>query len=134
MRNPINNFYKILPIVKQSLSNLLDSYGNLPKVGRKPKFSDAEVISLSVLMEILMIDSENYLFSLLNKFKSQIPHLISRPSFNRRRRKLAPLMEELRQIIVKEVLPFENAFVVDSMPLPICRFTRAKRVSICKEF
>ena len=133
MRNPIRNFHNILIIVKRSLINRLDSNGNLPKVGRKPRFSDAEVLALSLLMEILMIDSENYLFSLLNKFKQQIPNLISRPSFNRRRRKLAPLMEEMRQILVKEVIPFENAFVVDSMPLPICRFTRAKRVRICQE-
>jgi hypothetical protein len=133
MRNPINNFHNILLIVKHSLKNRLNSDGNLPKAGRKPKFSDAEVLALSILMEILMIDSENYLFVLLNKFKQQIPHLISRPSFNRRRRKLAPLMEEMRRNIVNQVIPYEDAYIVDSMPLPICRFTRAKRVRICRE-
>jgi hypothetical protein len=62
MHNLRLKFDKILVIVKQSLKKFLNEDGNLPKNGSKPKFSDAEVIALSLLAESLMHYSENYLF------------------------------------------------------------------------
>ncbi|MHB2149545.1 hypothetical protein ACX8XP_10845 [Calditrichota bacterium LG25] len=62
MDNLKENFNMVLSIVKQNLSNILNKYGNIKRPGPKPKFSDAEIISLSLISEILMIDSENYLF------------------------------------------------------------------------
>ena len=60
MHNLHQNFNNILIIVKKSLKEFLDHNGNIKKIGRKPKFSDAEIITLSILAECLMINSENY--------------------------------------------------------------------------
>ena len=57
MNNLKENFLILLSIVKQSLQNVLDVNGNLPKPGPEPKFSDAEVISLSLLSEAMMFNS-----------------------------------------------------------------------------
>ena len=81
------NFDMILSFVKQTMSNILNKDGNIKRPGPKPKFSDAEVITLSLLSEILMIDSENYLFKKLNKnHKKLFPNLIERSAYNKRRK------------------------------------------------
>ena len=133
MHNFFQNFNNIMIIVKQSLKHLCDDNGNIHKVGRKPKFSDSEVIALSLLAECYMIHSENYLFKKLNKIKTRIPHLIDRSNFNRRRKQLSNYTELVRRSLVSKLTFGEDTFVIDSMPLPICRFSRAKRARICKQ-
>ena len=47
MHNIKTNFDKILEILKSVSQHDVDKIGNLPKVSKKPKFSDLEVISLN---------------------------------------------------------------------------------------
>ena len=104
MHNLRSKFDKILLIVKQSLENVLDETGNIPKRGKKPNFSDAEVITLSLLSECLMYDSENYLFAMLHKhYKSQFTHLIERSRYNRRRRALAHCKVKFHKYLVQHL-------------------------------
>ena len=133
MHNIYQNFNNILIIVKQSLKHLCDDKGNIHKVGRKPKLPDLEVIALSLLAECLMITSENYFFQKLNKAKSRIPNLIDRSNFNRRRKQLSNYTELVRRYLVWKLTMREDTFIIDSMPLPISRFSRAKRLKIYKE-
>jgi len=134
MINLASNFDKILSIVKQSLINELDSKSNLPRRGPKPKFSDAEVIALSILSEWLMYNSEYYLFKILHKqYKSEFPNLIDRTGFNRRRKALFRLKKLFQDRLSNRLSGGEDGFIIDSMPIPICQFSRAKRVRICKE-
>ena len=42
-------------------------------------------------------------------------------------------MENLRMKLVERVDRFENCYIVDSMPLEICKLSRSTRSSICKE-
>jgi hypothetical protein len=133
MHNLVANFTKILSIVKKNLIDVLDEYGNLTRPGNKPKFSDAEVITLSLLSEALMFDSEHYLFKVLNKnFKSAFPNLIDRSGYNRRRKNLNSLTERVWRSLVKKLSFGEDTFVIDSMPIHICRFSRAKRTRVCQ--
>ncbi len=98
--------------------------------GRKPKMTDIEVIALSLTAEYMSIDSENYLFKQINQ--SEIPNLIERSQYNKRRRKLFLFSELIRTKLASRFLEFENYFIVDSMPLEICKFSRHNRVKICK--
>lgn len=67
-------------------------------VGVVPKFSDLEVIALSITAEAFHIDSENYLFYRLNhECKDDLPNLISRRQFNARRKLTARLAEDIRK-------------------------------------
>jgi hypothetical protein len=46
-------------------ADLVNEKGNIPRRGVVPKFSDLEVISLSLAAESIGIDSESFLFSKL---------------------------------------------------------------------
>jgi len=134
MRNIEIIFEKMYPIVKLSLSKVTDNKGNIPKTGRKPKFSDVNLITLCLSAEFLSIDSENRLFDLISNshfFKAR--SLIERTSFSRRRRKLYPFMNIVLEFLSKELAPDEDTLIVDSMPVEVCRFARARRAKICKD-
>lgn len=85
----------------------------------KPKLSDLELISLIILAEFKSIDSEHQLFREIKGF--EIEPRIERSVYNRRKRKLFPFIEELRMKMVEKFNETENYFVVDSMPLEVCK-------------
>ena len=62
MYNLVSNFGKILDICKKFSEKLVDSRGNIPRRGVIPRFSDLEVIALTLTAENFAIDSESYLF------------------------------------------------------------------------
>ncbi|NQT24020.1 IS982 family transposase [candidate division KSB1 bacterium] len=112
---------------------MTDSFGNIPKTGKKPKFSDTKVMALSLAAEFMSLDSENRLFNILNKSSFFIRHgHIERSVYNRRRRNLYYYYNELLDSLSMQLSPEENAFIIDSLPIEICRFARAKRIKICK--
>lgn len=97
----------------------------------KPKLSDIEVISLIFLAEFKSIDSERQLFREIQGI--DIETKIERSVYNRRKRKLFPHIEKIRMKMVEKINEFENYFVVDSMPLEVCKMARSSRSKICKE-
>ena len=132
MRNLAANLVKILDICKKFSKNLVDECGNMPRRGVIPRFSDLEVIALSLTAEKFSIDSESYLFSLLEEYKSEIPNLISRRQYNDRRKFTANLCEQIRQNIAQAMDGGEDYFCIDSKPIPVCRIARAKRCKMGK--
>ena len=105
MYNLYTKFVKILEICKQFSENLVNESGNVPRRGSVPKFSDLEVVALSMTAEAESIDSEKWLFDYkLQEYKDSIPNLISRRQFNDRRKKTAGLCEELRKRIAMELI------------------------------
>ncbi|WP_287074646.1 transposase [Prevotella sp. LMAG:51] len=90
MYNLYTKFVKILEICKQFSEYLVNESGNVPRRGLVPKFSDLEVVALSLTAETENIDSEKWLFDYkLQEYKDNIPNLISRRQFNDRRKKTA---------------------------------------------
>ena len=127
MSNIVKNYLRVLEVISSLNCELIYKSG----VGRKQKMSDLEVVALSLTAEFMSIDSENSLFKQLNQ--AEIPNLIERSQFNKRRRKLFLFSEEIRTKLAKEFLEFEDYFIVDSMPLEICTLSRHSRIKICKE-
>ncbi len=79
MHNIKTNFDKILVVVKDILGDKINEKGNYLRRGTVPRFSDSEVIALSLTAECLSIDSESYLFSKLkNEYLNEFENLISR--------------------------------------------------------
>lgn len=71
MYNLYTKFVKILEICKQFSENLVNESGNVPRRGPVPKFSDLEVVALSLTAETESIDSEKWLFDYkLQEYKS----------------------------------------------------------------
>lgn len=97
----------------------------------KPNLSDLELISLTILAEFKSIDSEHQLFREIKGW--EIETKIERSVYNRRKRKLFPYIEKIRMKMAAKFNEFENYFIIDSMPLEVCKMARSSRSKICKE-
>lgn len=128
------NFDKILEVLKSILKNKVNKSGNFPWVGKKPKFSDLEAISLYLTSEYLSIESENMLFKKLKgKYLNEFPQLIDRSQHNHLKKSLFHQIELVRKQLSHVFCEKEDVFVIDSMPLEICRNAGASRLKVCKE-
>jgi len=134
MHNLKTNFDKIYRIAKSSLSDKLDNTDNLQFYPRKPKMNDCSIIALSICQESLGIDSENYLWSKLKSdYGDDFPLLIDRSNFNRRRRRLQLFVHEITNRLSKKLTEAEDVFIVDSIPIPVCKIAREKRCKFGRE-
>lgn len=97
------------------------------------KMSDSEIITLSICGELAGIDSENAWYSFVKRnYRHLFPRLCSRTRFNRTRRALLQVTELLRQKLAHSFpIPTSRYFVIDSFPLPVCKFGRAR---YCRSF
>lgn len=134
MHNLKTNFDKFFNITKSVFKDRLNQSDNFYFYPKKPKLSDCEIIALSVTGESLGIDSESYLWGKL-KFdhKDDFPRLIHRSNFNRRRKHLYPFIELLNQYMADRLNECEDVYLVDSIPVPVCKIAREKQSKICKE-
>ncbi len=107
MSNIVKKYLRVLEVISSLNCELEFKSG----VGRKEKMSDLEVVALSLTAEFMSIDSENSLFKEINN--QQIPNLIERSQFNKRRRKLFLFLEEVRIKLASYFLEFEDYFIVD---------------------
>lgn len=125
MNNLRANYERILEVLRK-----ISTDRQLPVQRRRPAMSDLEVISLGLTAEYLGIDSENDLF---RKLPSCLAFKIERTVYNRRKRRLLPYQDAIRMKLAESFNEFEDIFIVDSMPLEICRIARSSRSRICKE-
>ncbi|SMP22157.1 Transposase DDE domain-containing protein [Chryseobacterium profundimaris] len=125
--NNLNAIYDLILIELRKLS-LNENFYFKPV---KPKLSDLELIAINISAEYLSIDSEHQLFRYIAN--SKLNGMIERSVYNRRKRKLFEPMEKVRKLMVAKFNDIENTYIVDSMPLEICKNARANRSKICKE-
>lgn len=125
MHNFQTNYDKILKVLKE-----LDCKMDYLHQIRKPKLRDKELIAIDLTSEFMSIDSECQLFRIL---PTDLSCKIERSVYNRRRRKLFSFRESLRKALVKKLNTSEHCYIVDSMPLEVCKLSRSSRSKICKE-
>lgn len=118
------NYTKILQVLTQ-----LGTKDSFIRQIRKPKLSDKELIAINLTSEYMSIDSECQLFRVLPNCLQQN---IERSVYNRRKRNLFMFQEQIRQKLVAHFNEFEDCFIVDSMPLEVCKLSRSSRSAICK--
>ncbi|ARC86229.1 transposase DDE domain protein [Clostridium argentinense CDC 2741] len=93
----------------------------------KAIMSDSEIITLSLVGELLTIDSEKAWFGFSRKnLRDLFPKFCTRTRFHRTRKSLFKVVEVIR----KELTSFLNyqhdqVRIIDSMPIPVCAFGRA---------
>ena len=124
MNNFSANYRKILETLKQ----VEDKMNFLNQI-RKPKLSDIELIAIDLTSEYMSIDSEYQLFRVL---PTCLYSKIERSVYNRRKRKLFFHKELIRKKLAN-MISSNNYYIVDSMPLEVCKLSRSSRSSICKE-
>ena len=119
------NYKRILEVLRKISNENLLSYQR-----RTPKLKDLELISLALTAEFMGIDSENHLFRQIPK---TIKCKIERSVYNRRKRRLANSINDLRMKIAKSFNEFEKFFIIDSMPVEVCKLSRSSTSKICKD-
>lgn len=97
------------------------------------RLSDPEIITIGICGELAGVDSENAWYSFVKRnYRHLFPKLCSRSRFNRTRRALLQTTELLRQKMACAFpIPGSQYFVVDSFPLAVCKFGRAR---YCRSF
>ena len=123
MYNFCAKFQQIVNICKCHSENLINSLGNAPHRGTVPRFSDLEVIALSMMTEASGIDNENYLFRMLSQGGNGIPKLISRRQYDDRCKFTAKLCEEIRKRIVGDIDGGEYCLIIDPKPLEVYKIS-----------
>lgn len=101
------------------------------KVGRKPIFSDSEVITLMLAEDFIPYPGElQFLGYIRANHLALFPQLITQSQFNRRARGLRLLVEALRREWLVE-LGIEHAdhFLLDTKPIPVVGYKRSKKHS-----
>ena len=127
MHNIKTNFSKFYGICKELFKNDTCNGKNFQFYPMQPKMNDLEVVSLACCMEALSIDSENLLWSKLNKdYASAFPNLIDRSRFNRRRKRLTPFILKVQDYISSLLENQSQTMIVDSIPVPVVKMAREK--------
>lgn len=125
MNNLGANYERILEVLKKISNERLLSYQR-----RTPKMKDLELISLALTAEYMGIDSENHLFRQLPSF---LADKIDRSVYNRRKRRLVGKINEVRLKLARSFNEFEKLFIIDSMPVEVCKLSRSNTSKICKD-
>lgn len=134
MHNLKSNFDRFFLITKSVFKNRIDSYDNFISYRRKPKLSDCQIIAFAITGESLGIDSEAFFWAKIkNEHADDFPNLIDRSNFNRRRKRLYSYIEQLNKSIAGFLNQGEGCYLVDSIPIPVCKNAREQRSKICKE-
>jgi len=89
--------------------------------------SDSEIITISIVGELLSIDSENAWFNFCRKnLKDLFPKFCHRSRYNRTRRNLHAVIDEIRKALTHKFGASTDLYrIVDSIPIPVCKFGRA---------
>ena len=89
------------------------------------KMGDDEIITIAIVGELMSNDSETAWYNFCVKNLSDLfPSFCDRTRFNRIRRNLQSIINEIRKEINRLIQPTETQ-IIDSLPLPVCKFGRA---------
>jgi hypothetical protein len=101
------------------------------KAGRKPKFTDSEVMTLMLAQEFMPYPSETQFLEFIRaNYLALFPKLLDQSQFNRRARSLHRVLEELRRYwLAKQGALQQSCFLLDTKPIPVVGYKRSKQGS-----
>ena len=124
----MNNLIQNYKIILKELTNTCGHIQSTKQI-RVPKLSDLELVALTVTAEYMSINSELQLFRCISG--TDLDGKIERSVYNKRKRKLLPYIEKIRETLSNNFSDFTDVFIVDSTPIEICKISRANRSAIC---
>ena len=129
LKNQPRTLRRVARVFQKIMKTLYDTYfpnAEARRPGRNPDSPDADILTVAWLLEYIGEDSENSGYRRIKaELKTVFPSLPERSRFNRRRRNLSPASEVIRRALTN-YLPKTDVFIVDSFPIPVCDFKRAK--------
>lgn len=95
----------------------------LKRTGPAPKCSDSELITMCLVGECKGWDMETDLLSEFKTHKHLFPIQPTQSRFNRRRRNLGRVINQMRRLILRRLdLAQDRQCVIDSLPIPVVNF------------
>jgi hypothetical protein len=98
--------------------------------GPQPTLKDSEVLTMEVVGEYLGLDEDKAIYAHFRQhFADWFPGLleIDRTTFVRQAANLWKVKQELWQILIQRISHDPYFSIVDSFPVPVCRFARVNR-------
>ncbi|HEV2126288.1 MAG TPA: IS982 family transposase [Chloroflexota bacterium] len=100
----------------------------------RPKFSDAEVLTIALMQTIFQVATLKQAYLLVRSlFPDAFPHLPQYAPFLARLHRLTPLVGILLMKAGLRAVGAGNVFVLDSKPIPVCKPIRHGRVRLLRE-
>ncbi len=112
-----------------ALHNVLHG-GRLRQRGPAPRLGDSEVIAMEVAGEYLGMETDSAIYRYFRRHWPQLfPRLrtVHRTTFLRQAANLWRVKEAIWQQLVEDVQHDSGLSILDSLPVPVCRFARAHR-------
>lgn len=96
--------------------------------GKKPEFSDSEVMTMILAMDFIPFASERRFLAFMRaNYLDLFPRLLEQSQFNRRARAVAPLLEDFRQHwLVRLGATLAREGLLDTKPVPVVGYRRSK--------
>jgi hypothetical protein len=118
-------------LVDDAYQSLEKHYGAWRRTGPNPRFSDSEVITISLIIDTWFAGHEALGLSFLRQYHaSMFPRLPANGWFNQRRTKLCLLIEQIRQVLNQQyglVSTDDSVRLIDSAPVFVATYTRGQR-------
>jgi hypothetical protein len=101
------------------------------KPGKKPEFTDSEVMTLMLAQDYIPYPSETqYIEFMRANHLDMFPKLVDQSQFNRRARALRLLVEQLRRYwIIQKGWNRQTCYLMDTKPVPVLGYKRNKKRS-----
>jgi len=114
--------------VDDAYKDLEHQYGAWRRAGPEPEFSDSEVITIALICDTFFHGDEELCLCFVRSFWLHLfPKLLERSRFNRRRRELALITEQIRQYLRTDLIAVDDPNrLIDSAPIPACHYGRAR--------
>lgn len=94
--------------------------------GPMPQLADSEALTMEIVGEFLGLDTDKAIFSFFKRFyRHFFPKLTCRETFLRQATNLWKVKHRFFEHITARFR--DNVVVIDSIPMPVCRFARARR-------
>ena len=99
--------------------------------GRKPDFTDSEMITFMILKEFLQFKAERKFLGFMNGNHSDMfPDIVDQSQYNRRSRSLRLILNELRSYFADELsVQLASLYILDTEPVPVVGYKRSKKNS-----
>jgi hypothetical protein len=108
-----------------------DLLAGQPRVGRPPRFTDAELITVAVAQALLQVPSERRWLRIINRFLAgMFPQLPQQPGYNKRLRAALPLFKTtMRHLALDSDFWHDDVWIIDSTPVECGRSLATRRRS-----
>jgi hypothetical protein len=101
------------------------------KAGKKPLFSDSEVITLMLAQDYIPYPGENQFIGYISaNYLDLFPKILTQSQFNRRARSLRLLVERMRRYWLRNMgYMSKTDLLLDTKPVPVVGYKRSKKRS-----